>query len=919
MKGKQQMAKSIRIPLAGFALTTLALAAAAQSPSAQAALTRDYHIESQPLPAAVNDWADQAGLQVMWSAQMPGAQREAPEVAGRFSAPVALERVLQGSGLTFAFLDEQTVAIRLASAAGQPSAASRGGEVRASSSSQGEDMGEDQKQRLSRSEDSRQSVRGGDSSAASKAEVISEVVVTGSQIRGVVPQSSPLEIFTADDIRATGATTVEQFVQRLPQNHSSTFSSAPQSTGAFNPESASGIDLRGIGIGTTLVLINGRRMALAASGRSADISMIPLSAIDRVELLTDGASGIYGADAVGGVVNLVLKSGFQGAQTGLGYGGVTDGGLNELRAEQTFGGQWDSGSALISYNYLDRDSLDASERKFARLAAPYTLSPSDLRQSFLASGTQQVPFGVEVFGDALYSSRKTDSLTTHFAGASASKTDSDETQIFADLGARVALMDRLNAELVGSYSTLDTEYRDQGSFLGTNTSQDSEFEHTVVDVTAKLDGDLFVVYGGSAKFSVGIGYTTERYSQALIVDAIARPPLRLSRNTEYMFGEVFAPLVSPKNDLAFADRIELSLSARYTDYSEFGAQTSPKVGVLWAPVSSVMLRASYSESFRAPSLVQLNPAANDNVIFAPAAFGFPDPFSEDGTSVVLIPQGVGGERLGPEKAKTYTVGFDLRPLDELKISATYFKIKYRDRILAPFTFTEPFVTPADYSDVIYRNPSADLIGRVIEGSVNSFNMSGIDPTDVDALAGVITAIVDRRTRNLALSEVDGVDLSVAHRQQWSVTETSSGLQATYLLDYEQQNTVNAPVLQVYDTVLRPVGFRGRAYLGFDRGDISGQLNLNYVDDYKDSYAAVPTRVGSWTTLDASISYTFPEDVPAALNGVRLAVSVQNLLDRDPPSVGITANGAGINDPIGFDPSNADPLGRYVTLQLSKVW
>src|SRR5262249_15023250 len=154
-----------------------------------------------------------------------------------------------------------------------------------------------------------------DDTAAQNAEgqKIQEVVVTGTNIRGLTPESSPLTVYTAQDIKNQGATTIDTFVRKLPQNFSS-LSAANANGAAAGIRSPPGdgmggtsIDLRGLGAGTTLILLNGRRLAPSFSGTAVDVSLLPLNALDRVEVLTDGASAAYGSDAVGGVVNFILK------------------------------------------------------------------------------------------------------------------------------------------------------------------------------------------------------------------------------------------------------------------------------------------------------------------------------------------------------------------------------------------------------------------------------------------------------------------------------------------------------------------------------------------------------------------------------------------------------------------------------------
>src|SRR5690606_7557618 len=136
----------------------------------------------------------------------------------------------------------------------------------------------------------------------------------------------------------------------------------------------SGVNLRGMGNAATLVLLNGQRLAPAGTGNFVDVGMIPASAIDRVEVLTDGASAIYGSDAVGGVVTFVLREDFEGGDTRIRYGTVTEGSSSEYRVSQTLGRAWSSGSFLGSYEFYKREALNTEARAATRMAP----DPSDI-------------------------------------------------------------------------------------------------------------------------------------------------------------------------------------------------------------------------------------------------------------------------------------------------------------------------------------------------------------------------------------------------------------------------------------------------------------------------------------------------------------------------------------------------------------
>lgn len=198
------------------------------------------------------------------------------------------------------------------------------------------------------------------------ATTLDEVVITGTLIRGA-PPSSPVVQFDRRAIEDQGHATVADMLAHLPQNFggaataaSSVLGSDPRGT---NDLAASGVNLRGLGPAATLVLVNGRRLAGAGTkGDFADASALPTAVIERVDVLLDGASALYGSDAVGGVVNVVLKRRLEGAETRLRMGASTRGGAEELQASHAFGASWDTGDLVLAYEFGKRWGLGGDER-----------------------------------------------------------------------------------------------------------------------------------------------------------------------------------------------------------------------------------------------------------------------------------------------------------------------------------------------------------------------------------------------------------------------------------------------------------------------------------------------------------------------------------------------------------------------------
>src|SRR5206468_6269992 len=165
------------------------------------------------------------------------------------------------------------------------------------------------------------------------------IEVTGSHLkRADIESALPLQIFTRDDLQNGGVQTVQDLLFRI---------SANQSFGSFNEALGEGntlfgftaASLRGLGAQRTLVLLNGKRLAPYAlsGGQSVDLSGIPLSALERVEILKDGASAIYGTDAIGGVINFILRNDFRGAEVSANYFATEHGGGDNGRVNATLG------------------------------------------------------------------------------------------------------------------------------------------------------------------------------------------------------------------------------------------------------------------------------------------------------------------------------------------------------------------------------------------------------------------------------------------------------------------------------------------------------------------------------------------------------------------------------------------------------
>lgn len=208
-------------------------------------------------------------------------------------------------------------------------------------------------------------------SVAAQTRDVEEVVVTGSHLPGVsaLSSSSPVTTISAQQIQAQGITQVEDLLRFSPIS-----SGASASAGTnYGSNGFSTVNLRGLGQQRTLVLINGRRavpsVGSLVSNVVVDLNNIPAEMVERVEVLRDGASAVYGSDAVAGVVNFILRQDFEGASVSIQSGVSGHGDGETTSANAMFGvnfGTNDRGNVTLSVNYLQREGIGLSRRDYSK-------------------------------------------------------------------------------------------------------------------------------------------------------------------------------------------------------------------------------------------------------------------------------------------------------------------------------------------------------------------------------------------------------------------------------------------------------------------------------------------------------------------------------------------------------------------------
>src|SRR5437016_990832 len=208
--------------------------------------------------------------------------------------------------------------------------------------------------------------------AAFAQQTIERVEITGSSIKRIDAETAlPVQVVTRQEIEATGSVNVEQFLQGLGVALQGNSNSVAATASGATTGGVSSVSLRGLGSQRTLVLIDGKRVSAGGTltdSTTVDVNHIPVAAIERVEVLKDGASAIYGSDAIGGVINFILRKDYKGGEA-TAYSNLTQHpggrgwGANGLVGFGNFAN--DRYNATISFDYRKQDALYGRDRPFA--------------------------------------------------------------------------------------------------------------------------------------------------------------------------------------------------------------------------------------------------------------------------------------------------------------------------------------------------------------------------------------------------------------------------------------------------------------------------------------------------------------------------------------------------------------------------
>ncbi len=353
------------------------------------------------------------------------------------------------------------------------------------------------------------------------------------------------------------------------------------------------------------------------------------------------------------------------------------------------------------------------------------------------------------------------------------------------------------------------------------------------------------------------------------------------REAYSFFGEARVPILG-KSSADSGNQLEATFATRYDHYNDFGSASSPQMGVAWRPLRSLLIRGTYSEAFKAPSLFDLNRSQSQfpNVVADPLR----------GNEQAAITETFGGNRkLRPETGKSHTFGafYSQSAAEGLQLSATHWRVLLQDSIQALFSET---LVPNEslFPGAVVRAPSQD--GR----------------------PGVITQVNDS-SYNFGKIEVSGIDYQIEYRYRNSLGQWTPSISATQTYRYQAALVPGAPpsdrTSKANDDGNFSPRWKGTASLGWKKDQLTANAMGRYVGRYTD-YNSTRT-IGDFWLFDANLRYEFGKAFASSpwLAGAFVELGGVNLLDKDPQFSNFGFGRA------GYDPTQSDIRGRFLYLRL----
>jgi len=833
-----------------------------------------------------------------------------------------------------------------------------------------------------------------------------DIVVTGTLLRGVAPTGTNVIEVNRDTIVARGVSSSNDLLAKIPQVGN--FGTIPVGSGQFGlPIVRPNIrNLGASGGTTTLVLMNGHRAVGAGILQtSVDPSIIPPDIIERVEIVPDGGSAIYGSDAIGGVVNFITRKRFDGVSANIRYGFADN--YHSVDGNLTIGKDWGSGSLFVAYSYARHDDILGIDRDYSSAdrrskgggdfrvttcapgnvqvgATNYALPgftagsvnkcdqnayadlfPREQRNSVFASLYQTLSPGTEFTMTAYWSRRDTTvleaqgmvsgtvSILNPYFHSITGEFSQNATISFADVfgnsltsrqrfesygvtpGFSIALGSnwklRAESNFGRSYNVvregaLDTTtallalagvipglainpYNLAGSSPAAlavirNYENYGDATQELAEGRLVLDGSLVRLPGGDVRLAVGAEYHFEginsRIAQGPVGSFAKAIVSRTSRDVRSVYGELLVPLIGADNGSPGLRGLQISGSIRYDDYSDVGGSTNPKIGVNYKPFDDLVIRGNYGTSFHAPSLADTTSTSDSRATSLPfspfLAPGF-DPFKDPGRPTIVLAGG--NPDLKPERADTWSVGFDWTPrkIPGLALNVTYYNVKFKDAIgLAPFLSPTLFTNPNYASFYIVKPTLAQLtsgVGNLLlvgAPSLASLYAAGPDHSPY--------VLIDARRNNLGAVNTDGIDFNLSYTRKTGFGAINASIAGTYTLNRKSQAVAGGTFGNDLDNGVGRTALV--ATLGGKIHDLTVSASLNYKGGFPILGVAPQTRVDAFKTVDLFLGYDLGGH--GFLKNAMLTLNVDNAFDQNPPwlnSAAAYTNGSTLGRLISF--------------------
>jgi iron complex outermembrane receptor protein len=865
---------------------------------------------------------------------------------------------------------------------------------------------------------------GGNPSDAGPTPVIQEdvpadIVVTGSRLRGSAPVGSTVIAIDRDTITSSGAVSTDRLIQQIPQvlDLGVSENSRAQSGGSGNITYGNTINLRGIGPYATLILVDGHRAV--NNSRAFEPSVIPTLGLERIEVVADGASAIYGSDAIAGVVNLIPRRSLNGIEAVARGGWAND--FSESQFGIAAGKRFSRGQVMVAYEHVKRSALNGDDRPFFRSdqrafggndysvtrCAPGTLRaggvsyalpaqltaanvgslvagttnrcddligqdlfPQQKYDSVNSTATFEVTDWLTLFADGFYSKRsyqrfpaffsstltvpQTNAFFVRPAGFTGTSYTLDYNFI-NDLPRDVSIGYGKNWQVTpGVRVTLPYEWQAEGIFTygrgndqsdqvrglnatALNAALASNNPATAFDpyglgrtsagtllaisnfVTlsptlnrfngyeARLNGPLFRLPGGTVKLAAG--YEGQEIDTRLgSARGAAGTPIvfrRFTRRVDSGYAEVLVPVFGPDNEMPGFRRLDLNAAVRYDKYSDVGSTTNPKFGVNWSPLRGLVVRGSYGTSFRAPLISQIY--GNSNNLFGQS---YQNPTG--GAPLTGFAYSGVNLNLKPEEATTWSVGADWDVASRLRVSATYWDVKYVNQVDSYLSDLALLSRESQFAEtgIILRGTAArdrvlELLSQGVILARGTF--PGGDPNNV-------TLFIDGRNNNLGQSTTRGIDFVADYRVPTdSIGTFAFNVSGTYLLEYKTAVSPAGTPTSRLDTIYNPLKFKARASVVWDYNALRLQGTVSHVAGYTNTAITPNEPVDSYTPVDLALTIDLAKmGARSVFGGVQLGVEIRNLLDTQPPYVNVAP---GLNGGGGYDPSVANPIGRLLAASI----